>query len=60
MLKTSIELDTPESHEECADLSCETCAIMYKTLYSSELPPCFYHEKSMYYLQMQVSEASAL
>lgn len=53
MKQALIPFNTPESPEECNDLSCEKCSIMYDTQHGAALPKCFYHEKSMLFLQMQ-------
>ncbi len=55
-MKTAlVTFNTPESSEECNELPCEECSIMYDTQHGAALPRCFYHEKSFLYLQMQVA-----
>jgi len=54
MKQTLVSYSTPETQDDCTELSCEDCSIMHDTQYGSKLPQCFYHEKSMYFLQMQV------
>lgn len=47
-----IPFSTPESSEECNDLPCDECSIMYDTQHGAALPQCFYHEKSMRFREM--------
>jgi len=57
MKQVLITLSTPETQDECNELTCEECSIMHDTQYGSGLPRCLYREKSMYFLQMQAGMA---
>lgn len=45
-------LQTPETVDECNNLSCDFCAIMYDTLHGARLPKCLRYSKSEVYLGM--------
>jgi hypothetical protein len=46
---------TPLNKEVCDDMSCDKCSIMHGIIEGEKCPRCFYHEKSMLFLQMQVA-----
>lgn len=48
----SFPLKTPETQDECNNMSCDQCAIMYETLHGASLPKCLRYHKSELYLGM--------
>jgi len=48
----SFPLKTPETQDECNNMSGDFCSIMDETLHGAALPKCFRYHKSELYIGM--------